>query len=47
MVRPNVLNTNQLFEILSEWEREIQSLNLDDHFEGLDDLSGGFDHDLS
>lgn len=47
VVRPSVPDTNLLFEILSDWEREIQSLNLDDHFEGLDDLNGGVDHDLS
>lgn len=30
MVPQEILDLNLLFETLSEWERELQSLNLDD-----------------
>jgi len=39
MVPNEALDLNQLFETLLEWERELQSLNLDD----LIDLDGGME----
>lgn len=39
MVPQEALDLNQLFETLSEWERELQSLNLDD----IIDLDGGME----
>jgi len=34
-------NLNQLFETLLEWERELQSLNLDDILDVENDSDGG------
>lgn len=41
LVPPRGHDLNQLFEILSEWERELQSLNLDDILNVENDSDGG------
>lgn len=41
MVPPEGHDLNRLFEILSEWERELQSLNLDDILDVENERDGG------